>query len=75
MRSVDIDDSSSLMYMTYFMMDWKKVSQSPSPVRCMSCGGPMMSVEPVRDKKGVVFEGVVCHNCKALLWSRAKPSR
>ena len=23
-----------------------------------------MSVEPVRDKKGVVFDGIVCHKCK-----------
>jgi hypothetical protein len=32
----------------------------------------MMSVEPMRDKKGVVFEGLVCHKCKTVLWARRK---
>jgi len=52
------------------MMDWGKVSQAPSATKCFSCGGAMMSVEPVRDKKGVVFDGIVCHKCKTLLWTR-----
>jgi len=67
---MEIDDSSTLMYYTYFMMDWGKVSQKPSTTKCMSCGGTMMSVEPIRDKKGVVFDGIACHKCKILLWSR-----
>jgi uncharacterized protein with PIN domain len=67
---MEIDDSAALMYQTYFMMNWGEVSQSPSTTRCFSCGGPMMSVEPVRDKKGVVFDGIVCHKCKTLLWTR-----
>jgi hypothetical protein len=67
---MEIDDSAALMYYTYFMMDWGKVSQSPSAATCFSCGGPMMSVEAVRDKKGVVFDGIVCHKCKTLLWTR-----
>ncbi len=67
---MEIDDSTSLIFYTYFMMDWGKVSQSPSPTRCLSCGGPMMRVEPARDKKGLVYEGLVCHKCKSLLWSR-----
>jgi len=29
-----------------------------------------MNVEPVRDKKGAVFDGIVCHKCKTLLWTR-----
>jgi len=69
---MDIDDSSSLIYFTYFMMDWGKVSQEPSPVKCLACGGQMMSVEPARDKKGVVFDGIVCHKCKTILWSRKR---
>ena len=31
-----------------------------------------MSVEPVKDKKGVVFEGLVCHKCKTVIWARKK---
>jgi len=71
---MEIEDSASLMYQTYLMMDWAKVSQEPSATKCLSCGGPMMSVEPVRDKKGVVFDGIVCHKCKTLLWARRKIS-
>jgi len=67
---MEIDDSSSLIFYTYYFMDWSKVSQSPSTTKCFYCGGEMMTVEPVRDKKGVVFTGVVCHKCKTLLWSR-----
>ncbi len=61
----------SPLFLTYFMIDWKRISQSPSSNMCLSCGGEMMSVEPVRDKKGVVFDGIVCHKCKTLLWSRS----
>jgi hypothetical protein len=67
---MEIDDSASLIFYTYFMVDWAKVAQEPSETKCLSCGGPMMRVEPVRDKKGVVFDGIVCHGCKTLLWSR-----
>ena len=70
---MEIEDSAALMYQTYFMMDWGKVAQEPSPTKCISCGGMMMAVEPARDKKGVVFDGIVCHKCKTLLWSRRTP--
>jgi hypothetical protein len=67
---MEIDDSSSLIFYTYYMVRWDEVSQSPSKVECLSCGGKMMDVEPVRDKKGLVYEGLVCHNCKTVIWSR-----
>jgi uncharacterized protein with PIN domain len=67
---MEIDDSSALVHYTYYMMNWEGVSQYQSATRCLSCGGAMMSVESVRDKKGVVFEGLVCHKCKTLLWNR-----
>jgi hypothetical protein len=67
---MEIEDSASLIHYTYFMVDCGNVSQAPSSTRCFSCGGAMMSVEPARDKKGVVFDGIVCHKCKTLLWSR-----
>jgi len=65
---MDIDVSP--LFLTYFMMNWETVSQAPSATKCLSCGGAMMSVEPARDKKGVVFDGIVCHKCKTLLWTR-----
>ena len=67
---MEIEDSGDLIYQTYFMMDWAKVEQWPSETRCMTCGGDMMSVEPARDKKGLVYEGLVCHKCKTVLWAR-----
>lgn len=69
---MEIDDSSTLMYSTYFMMDWTTLSQAPSATKCLSCGETMNSVEPIRDKKGVVFDGLVCHKCKTVIWARRK---
>lgn len=62
------------LFLTYFMMDWAKVSQTTSGTKCVSCGGSMMSIEPISDKKGVVFDGLVCHKCKTVLWARRKSS-
>jgi uncharacterized protein with PIN domain len=69
---MDIDDSSSLVHFTYYMMDWAKLAQKRSATRCISCGGQMMSVEPIRDRRGTEYEGLVCHSCKSLLWSRTE---
>ena len=65
-----MDTDISPLFLTYFMVDWGKVSQAPSATNCFSCGEAMMSVEPVRYRKGAVFDGIVCHNCKSLLWTR-----
>ena len=70
---MEIDDSSALIYQTYYMMDWRNVRQEPSDTTCVSCGQKMMSVEPVKDKRGLVFEGLVCHKCKTVLWARKAP--
>jgi hypothetical protein len=69
---MEIDDSAALIHFTYHMMEWEKLSQAPSTTKCFSCGGSMMSVEPIRDKKGVVFDGLVCHKCKSVIWARRK---
>lgn len=58
------------VYLTYYMMDWKKVAQFPSEDICVACGGGMLLVEPIRTKKGVTYEGRVCHSCKSLFWVR-----
>jgi hypothetical protein len=67
---MEIDDSSALIHLTYYMMDWSKLAQETSGTTCLSCGQKMKSVEPIIDKKGVVFEGLVCHKCKTVLWAR-----
>jgi hypothetical protein len=68
---LEIDDAGELIFQTYYMMDWKKVQQTPSDRLCVACGVPMNKVEPFRDKKGLVYEGLVCHGCKSLFWLRA----
>lgn len=65
---MEIDDAGELIFRTYYMMDWKTVLQSSSDRRCITCGSEMKKVEPVRDKKGLVYEGLVCHNCKSIFW-------
>lgn len=68
--SVKIDKGSDLIYWTYFMVDWKKVKQSPSGQRCVQCGEEMSSAGPVEDAKGAEYDGLVCHNCKRVIWAR-----
>ncbi len=70
---MEIDDASALIYYTYYMLDWGKLFQRPSETNCLSCGEKMMTVEPVKDRKGLVFEGLVCHKCKTVLWARKAP--
>lgn len=65
---MEIEDANELIYFTYFMLDWTKVKQSPSSMECVTCGRKMNVVEEVKDKKGLRYEGRVCHNCKTVLW-------
>lgn len=60
----------SPIFLTYFMVDWEVAAQSPTDTDCISCGAKMMAVEPVTDKKGAAFGGLVCHKCKTVLWTR-----
>lgn len=62
----------SPMYWTYFMVKWDETRQTPSDQKCVQCGGKMNSVEPVTDSKGSKYEGTVCHNCRRVLWVRAR---
>lgn len=65
---MEIDDAGELLFRTYYMMDWKTVPQTSSGRLCVRCSGEMKEVGPVRDKKGLIYEGLVCHNCKAIFW-------
>jgi hypothetical protein len=62
--------SVSPLFLSYFMLDWTKVGQTPASPKCLQCGGAMMNAEPLRDKRGTVFDGLVCHHCKSVIWSR-----
>ena len=57
-------------YLTYYMLDWTKEKQTQTGARCVSCGGTLYAMETVRDKKGLEYEGTVCHKCKTVLWVR-----
>ncbi len=65
---MEIEDASELIYFTYFMLDWTKVIQSASNTDCATCGRKMNAVEEVKDKKGLRYEGRVCHHCKSVFW-------
>ncbi|HLQ03542.1 MAG TPA: hypothetical protein VK114_01990 [Nitrososphaerales archaeon] len=63
-----IDKAGDLVFWTYYMMDWEKVRQGSSTKPCMQCGRTMNTVETVTDRRGLAYEGLVCHSCKRLLW-------
>lgn len=63
-----IERSSDLIFQTYYMVDWKTAKQRPSEHNCMKCGGPLQWVEPVKDSRGLIYDGLVCHPCKQILW-------
>jgi hypothetical protein len=67
---IDDDAAGDLILRTYYMVDWGKVGQSPSEDVCVACGRPMLKVEQVRDKNGMVYGGRVCHGCKVVFWLR-----
>ncbi len=63
-----VERAGDLIFQTYFMVDWKTAKQTPSEHRCMQCGGQLQWVEPVKDSKGLVYDGLVCHTCRQILW-------
>ena len=66
-----IEKAGDLIFMTYFMLDWSKVKQTPSEVKCADCGDPMSLGEPAIDSKGARYDGYVCHRDKRLIWVKA----
>lgn len=67
-----VKDGGDLIYMTYFMIDWTKVKQEESDVRCADCGNPMNLAEPAVDGKGQKYDGYVCHRDKRVVWVRSR---
>lgn len=62
----------SPLFLTYHMMKWDRVRQSPSDQRCTECGGVMMKTEEVTDSDGRRFVGYVCHSDKRVIWLRGQ---
>ena len=65
-----IENAGDLIFWTYYMIDWEKVTQGSSTKPCMQCGRVMNTVEAVTDSRGLAYEGLACHSCKRLLWVR-----
>jgi len=68
---VKIEKAGDLVFLTYHMLDWSKVEQSPAEQRCVQCGGAMVKVGPMEDMKGEKYDGLACHPCKRVIWVRA----
>jgi hypothetical protein len=65
-----MEGTNDPIYLTYYMMDWKNSARVPSEDKCVTCGESMLQVEPITNKRGVTYEGRVCHSCKCLFWIR-----
>ena len=66
LEGVDNSGGSDPAYLTYYMMDWARTARIASKDQCVTCRKPMFLVEPVTTKKGITYEGRVCHDCKSL---------
>ncbi|HUI23480.1 MAG TPA: hypothetical protein VLY82_03700 [Nitrososphaerales archaeon] len=60
----------SPMWLTYYMMKWAEVEQTPSDQKCTMCGQQLMKTETITDEKGMNYEGYVCHADKQVTWMR-----
>ena len=58
----------SPMWLTYYMVDWRTVSQEESELKCTLCGLPLMKTEIVTDGRGPGYAGYVCHADKQVTW-------
>lgn len=65
---MEVDDAGELIFQTYYMLDWSRVPQENSDQTCLTCAGGMNKTEPFHDKRGLVYDGFVCHNCKTVFW-------
>jgi hypothetical protein len=68
---VRVEKSGDLIFWTYYMIDWEKVKQLPSDMKCAECGRPMSLVEPAIDSKGKKYDGYVCHTDKRVVWVKS----
>jgi hypothetical protein len=52
------------------MLDWNKTKQEPSGERCVKCASRMYRILGAKDSKGKDYDGLVCHECKTVIWIR-----
>jgi len=67
-----VETAGDLIFWTYFMIDWKKVQQTPSDQRCSECGTLMNKAEQAVDSKGQRFDCYVCHTDRRVIWLKAR---
>ncbi len=66
-----VERASDLIYWTYHMINWDKVTQTPSDQKCSECGKPMNKAEQAIDSKGHRYDGYVCHTEKRVIWVKS----
>lgn len=59
------------MYLTYFMINWRDAEQSRAEEHCMQCSRQMSKLEVLVGKENLIYAGLVCHNCKRVLWVKS----
>lgn len=67
---MNVERAGDLVYVTYFMVNWKEERETPSDQQCTECGKSMGRLEASVDEGGARYEGLVCHSCKRLTWLR-----
>jgi hypothetical protein len=68
---LNIEDTSELIYVTYYMIEWDKVKQELSEMKCVECGNALYETEYFEDKRKKRFRGMVCHKCRRVLWLKS----
>jgi uncharacterized protein with PIN domain len=69
-ENMKVERPGDLIYLTYFMIDWEEVRQSPAERPCLQCGQQMSKLEASVGKGNLSYAGLVCHGCKRILWVR-----
>ena len=65
-----VEQAGDLMFLTYYMVNWKSEPQSPAGQKCSHCGKAMSRIEAIVGEKRGAYEGLVCHDCKRVTWMR-----
>lgn len=67
---MNVEHAGDLMFLTYFMVNWKKEPQTQTSQPCSDCGREMRSIVANVGDGHSEYEGLVCHQCKRVVWMR-----
>jgi uncharacterized protein with PIN domain len=65
-----VERAGDLMFVTYYMVRWDEELQFSSREACAGCRNQMKRIEAEVGEKGLGYDGLVCHNCKRIVWVR-----